>query len=132
MHEKIKNAVRKLSIPGYKVEEGDAEQFRITEEVVAQAQGRSWGAPRVNVKSVAHLHDLEPTIRFRADGALVIHFGSRLGRLVQDHLSAEEIQDLCMGLGRRVTRELHDAAMELAQARRSYLEDRKERLTKKT
>ncbi len=132
MHEKIKNAVRRLSIPGYSVQEEDSEELLITRDVVEQAQGRSWGAPRVNVKSVAHLHDLEPVVRFRADGALVIHFGSRLGKLVKDHLTAEEIQDLCMGLGRRVTRELHDAAMELAQARRSYLEERKERLTKKT
>ena len=82
MHDRIKNAVRKLSIPGFDVVESDGEQFRITQEVVEQAQGRSWGAPRVNVKSVAHLHDLEPVVRFRVDGALTIHFGSRLGRLV--------------------------------------------------
>lgn len=91
---------------------------------------RSWGAPRVTCKA-SLLHDLEPSVVLRR-GYLTIYYGDRVGDLIHTHLSREEVHDLAHALGRRVVRELHDSAMDLANQRRAYADERKRRLANKT
>jgi hypothetical protein len=84
--------------------------------------------PRTTIRT-AHLHDLEPVVSFKRQG-LTIFYGERLGDLVAKHLTKDEIRDLTLALARRVTRELFDAANEMATVREQYARDRAARLKK--